>query len=92
MKTEVYTDPKEFMRALKKGARQPVGKGRRPRVDAGEGDRQRDLETLAAAGWTCTHSDGVSHWMSNRAGEYGPRVSSYRAMLDERLNFVKGHS
>ena len=56
------------------------------RAKAGEGDRVKDLMTLAAAGYTCTHYDHASktHWMSGAAGET-PRVSSYRQMLDDTL-------
>lgn len=54
---------------------------RAARAKKGEGDRVPDLMTLAAAGWTCTHSDGREHWMTGKAGT-SVRFSSYREMLD----------
>lgn len=59
---------------------------RAARAAAGEGDRQKDLETLAAAGYTCTnycHATGA-FWMSGAAGTT-PRVTSYRQMLDDAM-------
>lgn len=56
------------------------------RAAAGEGERLEALGKLAAHGYTCTnylHATG-EHWLSGAAGET-PRVSSYRAMIDEGL-------
>ena len=74
------------------GAKKRTKRGRTARPDIpsagraapGEGDRIEDLQTLAAAGWTCTHCQDGQHWMSGARGETD-RYPSYRAMLDATL-------
>lgn len=89
MPTETFDDPQAFLDALH-GKKRSARKARpdAPRAArAGEGDRQRDLQTLAARGWTGTNYDHATgaHWMTNRAGVCGPSFPTYRAMLDSYL-------
>lgn len=94
MPTETFDDPQAFLDALH-GKKRSAKKARQSRPDvpragraaAGEGDRQGDLNRLAARGWTGTnylHSTGL-HWMTNQAGISGPSFPTYRAMLDGYL-------
>jgi len=91
----IFLTEAEAARLEGKVPRQKRGRARRPDIPSaprqkrGEGDRQRDLDTLAAAGWTCTHYDHATgtHWLSGPAGET-PRATSYREMLDRAVAFV----
>ena len=59
------------------------------RAKPGEGDRQKDLETLARAGWnyfTYDHRTG-EFWLWGARG-IGTRCASYRAMLDTGLEML----
>ena len=66
--------------------RSAAGLGRPARAERGEGDRVKDLMTLAACGLNCTHYCHATgtHWLSGPAGET-PRYMSYRQMLDATL-------
>ena len=59
------------------------------RAKPGGGDRQKDLEQLARAGWnyfTYDHASGL-YWLWGKHGT-GPRCASYRAMLDTGLEML----
>lgn len=82
-----------------------LGKGKRPRKQAhqlrpdipragraraGEGGREKDLATLARAGFTVTHQQHGEHWLSNPGtGAETPRCSSYRAALDAAIALLQ---
>jgi len=58
------------------------------RAARGEGDRVRDLMTLAAAGWVRTNCQDGQHWLTHCDGREGARCASYRAMLDIALEEI----
>ena len=59
------------------------------RAGAGEGGREKDLATLARAGYTVTHQQHGQHWLSNpTSGTSTPRQDSYRAAIDAALEHI----
>lgn len=56
------------------------------RAAPGHGDRQKDLNALALAGYSCTHYDHATgeHYLTGAAGE-SPRAATYREALDSAL-------
>ncbi len=61
---------------------------RAARAAAGEGERTRDLDRLARAGWVRTNYQDGWHWMTHKDGRTSPRAASYRAMLDTTLEAI----
>ncbi len=59
--------------------------GKRPRLAAGDGDRQSALTTLAARGWRRTTWDAAGHWMRHVDGRESARYATYREMIDAML-------
>ena len=55
------------------------------RAKPGEGDRVKDLMTLAARGWVRTTCQDGRHWLTHRDGRTTPPQPSYRAMLDAAM-------
>lgn len=63
---------------------------RRARAASGEGDRQRDLARLAAAGW-CRYEagGGTAHTFTNpETGQQTPPQPTYRAAIDLALELA----
>ena len=59
------------------------------RAARGEGSRQKDLSTLARAGFTTTHQQHGEFWLSSGDGSAEtPRCDSYKAALDAALTQI----
>lgn len=57
---------------------------RAARAGKGDGDRVKDLDTLARAGWTIYHYQAGVHELRNRDGR-AVMAATYRACLDAAL-------
>lgn len=90
MQTIDFGDDKEaFWRAYQGKGKARKRKRTTTRAQRGEGSRQKDLATLARAGYTVTHQERGEFWLSNPAsGAETPRCESYREALDLALELV----
>jgi len=95
MKTETFTDPDAFLRALhgKPARKRPKARDARPDIPRapaaarGDGERLNDLYRLAALGYTLLCYDAAMRvWFVNVAtGETTPAMPSYREALAAAL-------